>query len=89
MTTEFRKIGPNAAMSSRGFMVAWRPPGGIEYSDVNGSIRIDSEVLVRPQGILVYPSSGGLKTIPHEKAEEIMMHVISALEYLGHHVERW
>jgi hypothetical protein len=61
----------------------------VDYIDANGTVRVDSEVLVKPPGILVYPQSSGLKTMTDGRAEEVLRDVIRALEYLGHRVERW
>jgi hypothetical protein len=89
MTTEFQKVGSNCAKSQKGFTVTWRPSDGVDYSDEGGTVRVDSELLVKPSRILVYPRSGGLKAMTDGRAEEVLMNVISALEYLGHQVERW
>lgn len=89
MSSEFRTIGPNSAESNKGFTVTWRPSGGVDYTDASGTVRIDSEVLAKPPRILVYPKSGGLKTIDDARAEEILKDVMRAVEYLGHQVERW
>lgn len=88
MTTEFQKISSDSAKSDKGFTVTWWPSGGVDYSDDRGTVRVDSELLVKPLRILVYPRSGGLKTLTDGRAEEVLMNVISALEYLGHQVER-
>jgi hypothetical protein len=89
MNSEFQKVGPNSAKSERGFTVTWRPSGGVDYSDPNGTIRVDSELLLKPSRILVYAQSGGLKTMTDVRAEQVLMNVISALEFLGHQVEHW
>jgi hypothetical protein len=89
MNREFQKVGPNSAKSEKGYTVTWQPSGGVEYSDANGTVRVDSEVLVKPSRILVYPRSGGLKTMTDDRAEEVLMEIIRALEYLDHQVERW
>jgi len=89
MSAEFRSIGPNSAASNKGFTVTWRPSGGVDYTDAGGTVRIDSEVLAKPPRILVYPKSGGLRTMDDARAEEILKDVIRAVEYLGHQVERW
>ena len=89
MNSEFQKVSPNSAKSDKGFIVTWRPAGGVDYSDANGVIRVDSELLVKPLRVLVYPRSGNLKTMTDERAEEVLRDVIRALEYLGHQVERW
>ncbi len=89
MNSEFQKVGPNSAKSDKGFTVTWRPAGGVDYSDANGTVRVDSELLVKPSRVLVYPRSGALKTMADDRAEEVLMGVIKALEYLGHQVERW
>jgi hypothetical protein len=83
MNTEFQKVGSNKAKSDKGFTLTWRPPGGVDYSDAGGTVRVDSELLVKPLRILVYPRSGGLKTMTDGRAEEVLRNVISALEYLG------
>jgi hypothetical protein len=86
---EFQKVVPNSAKSDKGFTVTWRPSGGVDYSDANGTVRVDSELLLNPSRILVYPRSGGLKTMTDYRAEEVLSNVIRALEFLGHQVERW
>jgi len=89
MNPEFKKVGVNSANSDKGFTVTWRPSGGVDYSDANGTVRVDSELLVKPSRILVYPRSGGLKTMTDGRAEDVIRDVIRALEFLGHQVERW
>ena len=89
MNEEFKKIGSNSAKSDMGFNVTWRPAGGVDYSDQAGTVRVDSELLVKPLRILVYPRSGGLKAMTEDRAEEVLTNVIRALEFLGHQVERW
>jgi hypothetical protein len=89
MDPEFQKVGPNSAKSDKGFTVTWRPSGGVDYSDANGTIRVDSELLVKPSRILVYPRSVGLESMTDGRAEEVLRDVMRALEYLGHQVERW
>jgi hypothetical protein len=86
---EFQKVVSNSAKSDKGFTVTWRPSGGVDYSDANGTVRMDSELLLKPSRILVYPRSGGLKTMTDHRAEEVLSNVIRALEFLGHQVERW
>jgi hypothetical protein len=51
-------MGPNSAKSDKKFSVTWLPSGGVDYSDTNGTIRVDSEVLARPPRMLVYPRRG-------------------------------
>jgi hypothetical protein len=89
MNKEFEKIGSNSAKSDSGFTVTWRPSGGVDYSDQASTVRVDSELLVKPSRILVYPGSGGLKAMTEDRAEEVLTNVIRALEFLGHQVERW
>jgi hypothetical protein len=88
MNTEFQRAGPNSAKSEKGFTVTWRPSGGVDYADEAGTVRVDSEMLVKPSRILVYPRSGGLKTLTDERAEAVLKNVVRALEFLGHQVER-
>jgi hypothetical protein len=87
--SEFQRISPNSLMSSEGFTVTWLPAGGVDYSDATGTVRVDSESLLKPSRILVYPHSDGLKALAEHRAEEILTNVVRALEYLGHEVERW
>ena len=89
MNPEFQQVAPNSAKSQKGFTVTWQPAGGVDYSDASGTLRIDSESLVKPARILVYPRSGGLKTMNESRADEILRDVMRALEFLGHQVERW
>jgi hypothetical protein len=88
MNEEFKKIGSNSAKSDRGFTVTWLPSGGVDYSDRASTVRVDSELLVKPSRILVYPRSGGLKAMTENRAEEVLTNFISALDFLGHLVER-
>jgi hypothetical protein len=87
--SEFQTTRPNTAKSDKGFTVTWVPSGGVDYSDAGGTVSVDSELLQQPFRILVYPRSGGLKTLSEENAEEILTNIVRALEYLGHQVERW
>jgi hypothetical protein len=87
MSTEFEKVGPNNAKSARGFGVVWRPLGGVEYTDANGTIEVVSELLEKPLRLLVYRGSAALRTMPDNQAEEIVGNIVRALEYLGHQVE--
>lgn len=88
MTTEFQSLSPNSARSVKDFTVAWRPAGGVDYSDANGTVRVDSELLVKPTlGILLYPQSGDLRGMTKTRGDEIVTNIRRALEYLGHRVE--
>ena len=78
INTEFKEIGPNSAKSDKGFTVTWRPSGGVDHSDADGTVRVDSELLVKPLRILVYPRSDGLKTMTDCRAEEVLMNAIRA-----------
>ena len=89
MHPEFQNVGPNSAKSVKGFTVTWRPAGGVDYSDARGTIRVDSELLVKPSRILLYPRSAGLKSLTDNQADEILADIIRGLEYLGHQVEKW
>lgn len=88
MSTDFRRLGPNNVESHSGFTVAWRPPGGIDYADIRGNVRIDAEVLTKPTRICLYEESVGLRQLSKERAEEILIRVIQALQFLGYQVER-
>lgn len=87
--TEFQKVGPNRALSTKGFSVVLHPAGGVEYSDASGQVHVDSELVVKPLGVLLYPQSGDLKGMPATRAEEVLRNITRALEYLGHRVETW
>lgn len=89
MNAEFQRLGQNSARSLRGFTVVWHPPGGVDYMDAGGTVRVDAEFLLNPPRILVYPRTGGLRAIPEGRAEEIVANVTRALDFLGHQVERW
>jgi hypothetical protein len=54
MTEEFKKTGMNTVTSANGFTVEVKLPGGVLYRDDQGEIRIDSECLVDPHGIVLY-----------------------------------
>ncbi len=85
----FQKVGPNSAKSDEGFIVTWLPSGGVDYSDASGTVRVDSELLLKPSRILLYPRSGSLKTMNDHRAGEVLSSVIRGLEFLGHQVEVW
>jgi hypothetical protein len=89
MTEEFRKTAANTAVSSKGFTVQWIPHGGIRYRDALGTLRIDSELLVKPQRVLLYPQSASLRDMSTSRQEELLANVRRALEYMGHQVELW
>jgi hypothetical protein len=89
MSAEFQKIGPNSARSADGFTVFWRPAGGIDFIYAGGTVRVDSEVLVNPARILIYPQSRDLRAMPGDVAELIVHNISKALEFLGHEYEIW
>ena len=60
MNPEFQKVGPNSAKSDKGFTATWRPSGGVDYSDANDTVRVDSELMIKPSRILVYLRSGAV-----------------------------
>jgi hypothetical protein len=89
MTEEFRKTAANTAVSSNGFTVQWIPHGGIRYQDASGEVRIDSESLVMPYRVLLYPQSASLRNLSKSCQEELLGNVKRALEHMGHQVEIW
>ena len=89
MSEEFQTAKPNTAVSSNGFSVQWIPHGGVLYQDEAGEVRIDSELLLNPSRILLYPGSGGLRDMSCAQADTVLSKVRAALEYLGHGVEIW
>jgi hypothetical protein len=84
MNAEFSKTGPNFATSNKGFTVRWHPHGGVDYADDSGTIRVDSELLVKPLRILIYRESKSIRAMPESRANEILENIQRALEYLGH-----
>ncbi len=89
MSEEFQKTAANTAVSSNGFTVQWLPAGGVIYKDSLGQVRIDSELLVDPCRILLYPKSANLRGIPESRAREILANAKRVLEHMGHKVETW
>jgi hypothetical protein len=89
MAEEFRKTAANTVVSSNGFTVQWIPHGGICYEDASGELRIDSELLVKPHRVLLYPQSASLRDMSKSRQKELLTNVRKALEYMGHQVELW
>lgn len=89
MAEQFRTTAPNTAESTLGFVVQWIPHGGIIYRDASGEVRIDSELLVKPSGILVHEKSRTLRGLDSARREKPLSNVKRALEYMGHRVEFW
>jgi hypothetical protein len=91
MNSEFEKLSANAARSSRGFTVVWRPPGGVDYTDASGTIRVDAEMLVRPPPahLHIFPRSASLRAMSENRAQEVIDNIVRALEAIGHTVEKW
>jgi hypothetical protein len=88
MTNQFQRLSRNSVLSSRGFKVTLHLHGGVDYSDGDGDVRVDSEILVEPSyAILLYPRSRGLIGIPQPRADQIVRDITEALDYLGHQVE--
>jgi hypothetical protein len=61
----------------------------VDYSDEQGSIRVDAEYMLKPFRIAVYVRSGDLRTMEGDRVEKIVGNVVRALEFMGHQVERW
>jgi hypothetical protein len=84
MSTEFSKIGPNRVTSARGFTVIFYPAGGVDYMDSVGTIRVDTELHVKPLTLRLYRQSKDLKRLGTARADEILGDIQRALNYLGH-----
>jgi hypothetical protein len=87
MSEEFTKEGVNTAVSSKGFTVHVKPMGGVLYRESDDEIKIDSEWLVKPPGILLYKA--GFDKMERSHIDNMFSNVAKALEYLGHRVEIW
>jgi len=85
---EFVELGPGVAKSALGFVVAFRPPGGVEYSDsVGRKIRVDSEMnsLTFQHGL--YAKSRDLRSMTPAQADEILANIQRAMNFLGRATE--
>ncbi len=87
MSAEFQKTGPNSVTSINGFRVEVRFAGGVKYVDTEGEFRIDSELLVKPYRILLYPPSRDPSAM--ERFERILPNLKRALDYLEISFELW
>jgi hypothetical protein len=87
MNVEFTKTGPNRVSSAKGFTVTFHPQGGVDYADVGTSVRVDTELLVKPLMLRLYRESKSLGGMTNTRADEILHNIQRALEYLGHPVE--
>jgi hypothetical protein len=87
MEDEFTKISTNIVTSSKGFTVQIKPMGGVLYSESDREVKIDSEWLVKPPGIILYKK--GFDKMEQSRIDSIFSNVTRALEYLGHRVEIW
>jgi hypothetical protein len=87
MSAEFAKVGPNAASSGMGFTVIFHPAGGLDYTDATGTIRVDTELFVKPLRIAIYRESRSLKTLDASQIKEILANIVRAMDFLGHPTE--
>ena len=78
MTTEFQKLSPNSATSAKGFTVVLRLAGGVEYSDADGTIHVDSELLVEPLSIVLYTKSRDLKGMANSRVDDVITNITRA-----------
>jgi hypothetical protein len=66
----FTKSGPNLVTSDEGWQVKVLGRTGIEYTDGDRKMRVDSEILAGPAGMVVYSSS--IRTwLPPYEAEHV------------------
>ena len=86
MSAEFQKIGPNTVTSIHGFKVEVNYARGVKYVDDEGEIQIDSELLVKPYRIHLYPPSDPAAM---ERFERILPNLTRALDYLEVRFELW
>jgi hypothetical protein len=84
---EFSKIGPNQVSSTMGFKVIFHPAGGVDYMDVAGVTRLDTELYAKPLRIAIYRESRSLKMLDGSRANEILTNTVRALAFLGHPTE--
>lgn len=87
MENEFTKISTNTVTSSKGFTVQVKPMGGVLYRETDSEVKIDSEWLVKPPGIILYKK--GFDKMEQSRIDNMFANVARALEYLGHRVEIW
>ncbi len=73
--------------STKGFTVTFHPRGGVDYTDASGTIRVDTELHVKPLKLRLYRESSSLRKMASARADEILVNIKRALEYLGHPVE--
>jgi hypothetical protein len=89
MSEEFKKTGVNTVTSEKGFTVEVKFAGGVLYRDSNGEVKIDSEWLAKPPGILLYKNKKRFDKMQQSLFDDMFSNVAKALEYLGHRVEIW
>jgi hypothetical protein len=87
MSDEFRRTAPNTVVSVDGFSVEVNLAGGIKFVDHEGEVQIDSELLVKPYRILLYPP--GPDPVALERFERILPNLRRALDYLEYRSELW
>jgi hypothetical protein len=85
--TDLVEVGPNHASSTKGFQVKFHPAGGVDYTDHTGTIRVDTELYVKPLRIMIYRESNALQGMEQAQAREVLGNIQSALEFLGHRNE--
>jgi hypothetical protein len=87
MSEEFQKIGRYAATSIKGFKVEVNYARGVKYVDDEGEIQIESELLVEPYRIHLYPPRQDPAAM--ERFERILPNLTRALDYLEVRFELW
>ena len=81
MADEFQKTGKYAVASTNGFTVEVDYARGVKYVDSDGDFRIESELLVKPYRMLLYPPRGGPAVL--ERFERVLPNLRRALDYMG------
>lgn len=87
----FRKVGPNTIKSDEGFSVEVLSIVGILYSEGTRRMQINSEVMIRVDGIVVHTDSIRAWDPPYEnevidtnKKSQIIKNIERAFQYRGY-----
>ena len=78
---------PLGVVSSNGFSVEFRGSPGITYIKGGNTIRVDSEYITKPLGVLLYKSTK--KNIDADYNDAMFVDIAKALDFLGYYVEIW
>ena len=87
----FRSENPNIIISSEGFSVQILGFTGLRYEEKQDCLRVNSEVLASPHGIVVYQSSikkwDSGREIDEKKRDQIINNICRAFASRGVEVE--